>query len=229
MKRLLLALLGLCFAMTSAQMGAFESSAAAVEPALQRFLSRGDEPLRQYRAIRRLEGHNPRFNLRGTLEAMTELTTDGRFTYTVLNEGGSEYIRNKVLRPVLRTEEQLFASNDPSRSALTTANYTLAGGEPAEDGLVKLFAKPKRKDISLIDGAVFVTAAEGDLVRVEGRMSKTPSFWATRVDLVRHYERLGGIRVPVRLDTTAKIRFAGTSTMSVVYDYESVNGVAISQ
>jgi hypothetical protein len=73
---------------------------------------------------------------------------------------------------------------------------------------------------------VFVTTEDADLVRVEGRLAKNPSFWTTRVDVVRRYERRSGIRVPVRLDTTAQIRVAGASTMSVVYDYEMVNGVS---
>jgi hypothetical protein len=42
---------------------------------------------------------------------------------------------------------------------------------------------------------------------------------------VRHYDRVGGIRVPVRLDSTAQIRFAGESTLSMIYKYEMVNGV----
>ncbi len=53
---------------------------------------------------------------------------------------------------------------------------------------------------------------------------KKPSFWTTRVDVVRQYGRVAGIRVPVRLDTTAHVRFAGLSTMSMTYDYQSING-----
>ena len=74
---------------------------------------------------------------------------------------------------------------------------------------------------------MFVTRQDADLLRVEGRLAKNPSFWTTRVDVVRRYDRVGGIRVPVRLDTTAQIRVAGASTMSVVYDYQMVNGVDI--
>lgn len=200
---------------------------AAVQPALELFLARADEPLTQYRARRTLEGHNPRFNLRGAIEAITELSPDGGFSYTIVSETGSDYIRGKVLRPILETEAKVLASGDSSRSALTTDNYDIGGGELAEPGIVKLFAKPRRKDVSLIDGAVFVTSDDADLVRVEGRMSKNPSFWTTRVNLVRLYDRLGGIRVPVRLDSTAQIRFAGESTLTMVYDYEMVNGVDV--
>jgi len=201
--------------------------AAPVEPALVRFLSRPDEPLTAYRAVRHMEAENARFNLRGAVDAMTTLSADGHFEYTILRETGSDYIRSKVLKSVLENEEKLFATTDPSRAALTTSNYDLNGAEPAEPGVVRLFAKPRRREISLVDGFVFVRQDDADLVRVEGRLAKNPSFWTTRVDVVRRYDRVGGIRVPVRLDTTAQIRMAGASTLSMVYDYEMVNGVTV--
>ena len=94
---------------------------------------------------------------------------------------------------------------------------------------MKLLAKPRRKEVSLIDGAVFVTSDDADLVRVEGRMAKNPSFWTSKVYLVRRYERVGGVRVPVRLDSTAQIKFAGESKMSMIYRYESINGQPVAQ
>jgi hypothetical protein len=194
---------------------------------VQRFLSRGDEPLTRYRALRRLEARNDRFNLQGWLEAWTELTPDGEFSYTIVREGGSEYIRNKVLRALLANEEKLFATQDASRSAVTPDNYELQGTEAAEPGLIKLFVKPKRRDVSLVDGAAVVTEDDADLVRVEGRLAKNPSFWTRRVDVVRRYHRIGGIRVPTRLDTVAQIRLAGTSTLSMTFEYEMVNGVHV--
>jgi hypothetical protein len=202
-------------------------SISAAQPVVQRFLSRADEPLTRYRALRRLEARNDRFKLQGWLEAWTELTPEGKFGYEIVREGGSEYIRNKVLRPVLENEEKLFATRDASRSAMTAANYELRGTEAAEPGLVKLLVKPKRREISLIDGAAIVTEDDADLVRVEGRLAKNPSFWTRRVDVVRRYERLSGVRVPTRLDSVAQIRFAGTSTFSMTFEYEMVNGLDV--
>lgn len=194
---------------------------------VQRFLSRPDEPLTRYRALRRLEARNDRFKLHGWIEVWTELTPGGQFSYQIVREGGSDYIRGKVLRPLLENEEKLFATRDASRSAVTARNYDLQGLEAAEPGLVKLLVKPKRREVSLVDGAVFVTEDEADLVRVEGRLAKNPSFWTKRVDVVRHYTRIAGERVPTRLDSVAQVRFAGTSTLSMTWEYESINGVDV--
>ena len=222
--------LGLAFLWLGSPLVANEPAkrlSSSAQPVVQRFLSRADEPLTRYRALRRLEARNDRFKLQGWLEAWTELTPDGRFRYEIVREGGSEYIRNKVLRPVLENEEKLFATRDASRSAMTTENYELRGTEAAEPGLVKLLVKPKRREISLIDGAAVVTEDEADLVRVEGRLAKNPSFWTRRVDVIRRYERVSGVRVPTRLDSVAQIRFAGKSTFSMTFEYEMVNGLDV--
>src|SRR6185503_1181213 len=160
------------------------------------------------------------------MEIAVELTPDG-FHYRVIEESGSDLIRRRVFRSMLENEEQIFANGDSARSSITTTNYELTTAEASEAGLVKLFARPKRKDVTLIDGAVYITDADADLVRVEGRLAKSPSFWTRRVDVVKQYARVGGLRVPIRVESTAQIRFAGVSTMTMTYDYEMINGVDV--
>ena len=200
--------------------------AASIEPVLNRFLARPNEPLVQYRGTRRLEGRSARMNLDGWMEVATELGEDG-FHYRVLAEGGSEMIRRRVFHSMLESEQRAFATGDAERSGFTDTNYELTLAPTDEAGLVKLFARPKRRDVMLIDGAVFVTAADADLVRVEGRLAKNPSFWARRVEVVKQYGRIGGLRVPVRVDSTAQMRLAGTSTLTMTYAYEMINGVTV--
>src|SRR6185503_10289206 len=103
---------------------------------------------------------------------------------------------------------------DASRSSFTSINYELTPAAAGEPGIVKLFARPKRRDVTLIDGAVYVTDTDADLIRAEGRLAKNPSFWTKRVDVVKQYGRIGGCRVPVRVDSTAQMRLAGTSTLT---------------
>jgi hypothetical protein len=160
------------------------------------------------------------------MEVAAELTPDG-FRYRVIDEGGSELIRKRVFRAMLDNEEQLFATRDATRASFTSPNYDLSPAASPEPGLVKLFAKPKRKDMTLIDGAIYITDTDADLVRVEGRLAKNPSFWTRRVDVVKQYARVGGLRVPVRVESTAQIRFAGESTMTMTYSYEMINDVNV--
>ena len=94
-------------------------------------------------------------------------------------------------------------------------------GMPAGARVVQL--KPKRNDPLLVEGRAVLNDG-GDLLRVEGRLSKNPSFWTSLVNIVRRYARIGGVRVPVATETTAKVKFVGTSQLQVLYDYETING-----
>jgi hypothetical protein len=76
----------------------------------------------------------------------------------------------------------------------------------------------------LVAGSIYVNPDDGELVRLEGRLIKPPSFWTRRVDIVRWYRRFAGIRLPVALESMANVRIAGESTFRVTYDYEIVNG-----
>jgi len=224
--RVLAVLLGAVMIATGFVMAESAPAGTSLEPALHRFLARADEPLTTYRGTRRLEGRNERFNVSGWMEIAAELTADG-FRYRVIDEGGSDVIRSRVFRAMLENEEQIFANGDAAHSSFTSTNYELTPAESPEPVLVKLFARPKRKDVTLIDGAVYITNTDADLVRVEGRLAKSPSFWTRRIDVVKQYARVGGLRVPIRVESTAQIRFAGTSTMTMTYAYEMINGVSV--
>jgi hypothetical protein len=184
-------------------------------------------PLTQYRAYRRMHAQNEKFNQEGWIEAWTELDRSG-FRYEIVVERGSEYVRNKVLRELLKREQQLIASGGADRAELTDANYTFADADRHGPGVRYVLIKPKRKDVLLVDGRMVLNQDGSELLRVEGRLSKNPSFWTTAVNIIRDFARLDGVRVPISTETIAKLRFAGLSRMQVQYEYESINGRPVS-
>ena len=181
------------------------------------------EMLVSYRARRRLEAHNLRFKKSGWLEAVTTLSAEG-FTYEVVGEGGSEYVRRKALYAALDGERDLLRSR--SAGSLTPDNYTFVDDGPEGDW-ARIRLTPRRRDRLLVDGYLLVSPETADLREVRGRLVKSPSFWVSRVDVLRRYERIAGVRVPTLTESTASVRFAGTSTFSMSYTYEMVNGLAV--
>jgi hypothetical protein len=190
---------------------------------VQRFLSADDEPLRQYRGFRRLEASNGKFNKEAWLEAWTEGDAAG-FRYDIVGEGGSAYIGNRVLRAALEREQALWNGRLSGRSNLTTANYEFMTASLDESGLMRVTVKPKRKDELLIDGVIILTPETGDLLRVEGHLAKSPSFWTGRIEVVRTYDRIDGVRVPIRTESVAQVKMAGASSFTMSYEYETING-----
>lgn len=194
---------------------------------LQRFLARGEEPPVEYRALRRLEAQNPKFKQSAWLLAWTEYDHVNGFRYEIVDEGGSGYIRSKVLRAALDGEQKIWASHEPQKASFTHENYLFDDGASAADGLAALAVKPKRKDVLLVEGSIFVQPADGELMRIEGRLSRTPSFWTRRVDVVRRYERKAGVRVPMSIESTAQVFIAGRSTFKMTYQYQTINGQTV--
>ncbi len=197
---------------------------------ISRFFSRTEQPLREYRALRRMHAYSEKSSkYEAWLDAWTELK-DGRFSYEIVAERGSDTVRSKVLRAVLTREQELINSGDADKGDLTDANYEFGTGGRDADGTPVVQIKPRRNDVLLVDGRA-VLNERGELVRVEGRLAKNPSFWTSLVNIVRRYARIAGVRVPVATNTTAKVKFVGTAQMEVVYDYHSINGrpVAVSE
>ena len=185
-----------------------------------------EQPLTQYRAYRRMHARNEHFNQEAWLEAWTELDDRG-FRYTIVSETGSDYIRSKVLKAVLKREQQLVADGDCGRSELTPENYEFQDVQQG-DGERYVTLKPKRKDVVLVDGRMVLSEDGSELLRVEGRLSKNPSFWTSLVNVIRHYARLDGVRVPIATESTAKVKFAGVSHFDVRYEYETINNRPVS-
>lgn len=189
---------------------------------LSNFFSRTEQPLKQYRAYRRMHASTERAKHEAWLEAWTELE-NGHFSYEVVSERGSEAVRSKVLRAILAREQDLVNSGGGEKGDLTAANYEFSEGGRDMDGSRVVQLKPKRNDVLLVDGRAVLNDG-GEVVRVEGRLAKNPSFWTSLVNIVRRYARIGGVHVPVATETTAKVKFVGTSQLEVLYDYETING-----
>jgi hypothetical protein len=209
----------------SAQAPAETSTAPVVDGAdlIARFLARSDEPLRTYRALRRLSARNERFNKEGWLEAWTELDPAGKFRYEIVAEGGSGSVRNRVLRAALEGEREIVERGDQARAALTADNYLFTLASRTDD-VVELRSLPRRKDRLLVDGSILLSADSADLLAVKGRLARNPSFWTSRVDVVRRYGRIQGVRVPLSVESVARVKIAGPSAFSMTYEYESING-----
>ena len=75
-----------------------------------------------------------------------------------------------------------------------------------------------------MSGMMALNTTDGGLVRLQGRLAKSPSFWIKNVDIVRTYERIGGSVVPVALESKAQVRFLGEATLHMIYVYSEVNG-----
>ena len=188
---------------------------------MRQFLQQ-DDTQHPYRAVRRLEAESG--SRRGWLEAVTEYSVEGGFSYQVTAEGGSSLVRSKVLRAVLEGEREVIAQGEAARASLALANYAFQPNGVDDDGLVNILLSPKRQERVLLSGTMFLQPDDGDLVRLQGRLAKNPSFWVRNVEIVRSYKRIEGVVMPVTLDSTAHVRLFGPSSLRMTYMYSEIDG-----
>lgn len=202
-----------------------QATVADADQSIRQFLAQGDtQP--SYRAVRRLEARNGKRS--GWLEAVTEYAPGAGFRYTVTAEGGHAYIRDKVLRAVLDGERDVITRGEASRSSLAEENYTFQANGISEDGLVNVSVSPRRRERVLVAGQMFLQPEDGRLVRLQGQLARSPSFWIKNVAIVRTYDRIAGSVVPVALESHAQMRMLGNATLNMTYQYSHINGRPVS-
>ena len=163
------------------------------------------------------------------MEVRVELDPRDGFRYTIVDQGGSRVLQERILERVLRAEQQVYATGANPATALTAANYLFAPGGSGPQGLVRILATARRKETGLIDGEFLVTPDTSDLREVSGTMAKAPSFWVPRVDLRKRYERVCGHRVNVRVDSVSHVRVLGESRFTMTTDYEEIDGDSVTR
>jgi hypothetical protein len=187
--------------------------------AVEQFLAR-PRVAHDYTATRRLEASGS--GRAAWLDVRTDYSPAAGLRYEVTAEGGSGYIRSRVLISLLDEEQRLISQGDEHTVALTTDNYRFMAETVNEDGLATVTVTPLRKDRALIAGRMFLTPA-GELRRIEGRLARNPSFWVTRVDIVRSYRPINGMLMPVLLETKARLRLLGSAGLRMTYRYSTVD------
>jgi len=195
--------------------------------AVERFLSEIEKPPVAYSARRRLEAASTKLNESAWMEAITDFDPEAGFHYSIVAKGGSERIFNRVLKKVLESERETSLLAEWRKGNLSRTNYVFDFGGNTGSGMLRMQLTPRRRDSRLVAGSAFVAERSGDLVRIEGRLAKSPSFWVRWVDVSSSYAPVAGAMMPVAVESTADVRIAGLSTFSMTYAYQSVGGQAI--
>lgn len=177
-----------------------------------------------YRAYRRLEGGLVDSDKRGWLEAWTSFQPGRGFSYEIVREGGSDYVREKILRHMLESEQDLIAAGKRLHASLEEKNYDFEDGGITESGLQRILLKPAKKTDGLVNGSVLLDPTTGFITRINGRLVKNPSFWLRDVDVTWRYASIGGHLVPIEMSSTGRVRMFGRSNFKMTYEYAMIGG-----
>jgi hypothetical protein len=199
--------------------------AEEIDALIQRVVSQTTRSGIAVRGTRHLEAGTVSGKHRGWMDVETSVTPSGVFSWSVVREGGSERTRDRVFKAVLEAEGAAWRAGARDATALSLDNYEFIPLD-SNDGRMRLQLKPRRADSKLITGTLTVND-DGHPLLLEGRLAKSPSFWVRSVTIVKRYARVGGVSLPVVIESLADVKMFGKSSFSMHYHYSAVDGRSV--
>jgi hypothetical protein len=160
---------------------------------------------------------------------MTVKTTYKRETgksYQILSESGSTLMRSLVLQTILDNEKHVNEPGVREGSWITTANYEMQvkpGGVVKVDGrdCVAIALTPRRKEPYLLVGTLWVDAQNGEIVRIEGKGSKSSSVFTGETQMMRQYVDIDGFGEAIHARGVSDSFLFGPTVVTIDYkDYQ---------
>ena len=134
--------------------------------------------------------------------------------YKIVESKGNDR-GEKVVRKILDHESAAEKSDVPP-TAIVRQNYEfqLMGEERFQGARCYVLSlDPKRKDPALVQGRAWVDSDSFLIRKVEGKMSKSPSWWVKDVQLTVLFGEINGIWTQVSSLATADVRVIGRYTV----------------
>ncbi|MGC1462079.1 MAG: hypothetical protein WA802_07760 [Terracidiphilus sp.] len=118
-------------------------------------------------------------------------------SYRILSESGSALMRSLVLHAILDNEQHVNEPGVREGSWITTANYQMQvkqGGVQKMDGrdCFAIALTPRRKEPYLLVGTLWVDAKNGEIVKLEGKGSRSSSAFTGPTEMARQYVDIDG-------------------------------------
>jgi hypothetical protein len=141
-------------------------------------------------------------------------------SYKPIHFTGDSFVKSNVIARVLQSEVDFVQKGDPSQVALNDANYKFSykGLQSLDGHSVHLYqVKPRVKRVGLFKGRLYLDAHNGTVVRTEGSLAKSPSFFVRKLEFVQDYAAVGRYTLPVHLHSTAQARLVGRAVVDVYH------------
>lgn len=157
----------------------------------------------------------------GSYELIASYTATPRsLSYSSVHFEGDRFVKSNVILKLLQSEVDHVRKGDDGATAIAEQNYKFSykGMEWIHDHQAHVFrVKPRRKVPGLFNGQIFLDAVTGSLVRMEGTIVKSPSFFVREINFVQDFEDVEGFTLPTELHTSARARIVGRTIVNVIH------------
>lgn len=200
------------------------------ELALAAYLHRSEQQangLVAYSAITVIHAELPDTSQEGEFELQRKFEAPHSLQFTPVRFTGDGFVKSNVITRLLQSEVDHVQKDDPAQTAISPKNYKFSykGATRVQERLVHVYqVKPHKKHPGLFKGRVYLDAQTGALVRVEGNLVKSPSFFVKHIEFVQDYADIQSFTLPVHVHSEAKARIVGRTIVDIVHrDYQPVS------
>lgn len=200
----------------------------APELALQVFHGRAviqAKELAAYSALTVIHAELPDTAQQGEFELQRHFEAPHTLQFTALHYTGDGFVKNNVITRLLQSEVDHVKQDDGAQTAITSQNYKFSykGRSEINHRIVHVYQlKPRKKRPGLFKGRIYLDAYTGSLVRAEGSVVKSPSFFVKKIDFVQDYQDFDKFTFPVHVHTNALARVIGRTVVDIFHrDYQT--------
>jgi hypothetical protein len=174
-----------------------------------------------------VEADLPDTKQHGEYELLRAFKAPKSLSFATIKFTGDAFVKTNVITRLLQSEVDHVEKGDPAATAISDGNYKInyKGQETVNSKLVHVFQlKPRRKVSGLIKGKIYLDAYTGSLVRAEGSIAKSPSFFVKKVDFTQDFQDINGFTVPTELRSVSKARIIGRAVVRIFhrgYEFKS--------
>ncbi len=144
--------------------------------------------------------------------------------FTTVSETGSKLILNRVIKPIMQTEQESLQPANRQRVQITADNYnfTLLDTQDSADGCpYVLGVEPKVPNKFLFRGKIWVDGKDFAVCRIEAEPAKNPSFWIKSTAIHHSFMKVGDFWLPAENNSASNIRLGGHAKLTIKYeDYQ---------
>jgi len=182
--------------------------------------------LAAYSATTVIHAELPDTSQQGEYELQRHFVAPHSLQFTALHYAGDGFVKSNVITRLLQSEVDHVQKDDGAQTAINKENYKFSYKGTAEinERLVHVYQlKPRTKRAGLFKGRIYLDAFTGSLVRAEGGVVKSPSFFIKKIEFVQDYADFDSFTFPVHMHSDARARVIGRTVVDIYHrDYQPV-------
>ena len=186
--------------------------------------------LAAYSAVTVIRAELPETSQQGEFELQRKFEAPHTLQFTPVHFTGDGFVKSNVITRLLQSEVDHVQKDDPALTAISMANYKFSykGAGHVQDRLVHVYqVKPHKKRPGLFKGRVYLDAHTGTLVRAEGSVVKSPSFFVKHIEFLQDFADVQSFTLPIHMHSEAKARIVGRTIVDIVHrDYQAIPATA---